>query len=109
MKTATIARKEREHNLKRVLAEATDALSHLDAERLEEMALSCEALVNGGRVPEAELDNGEPKSRDANDMAIFLRVLEATRANLNVMRRLREARMAQLQRDAAGTVEYGDH
>jgi hypothetical protein len=103
MKTqGTGARREREHNLKTVLAEATQALSHLDAERLEEMALSCEALVADSQVSEEELANGEAKD-------IFLRVLEATKANLNVMRRLREAHMAQLQRDPAGMGEYGDH
>jgi len=104
-----IARREREHNLRRVLAEATEALSHLDADRLEEMALSCEALVNEDQVAEAELANGEPKSPDANDMAIFLRVLEATKANLSVMRRLRKTRLGHLQRDSAGLGEYGDH
>jgi hypothetical protein len=110
MKTqGAVARREREHNLKTVLAEATQALSHLDAERLEEMALSCEALVADNQVSEEEVANGESKGRDANDMAIFLRVLEATKANLNVMRRLREAHMAQLQRDPAGMGEYGDH
>jgi hypothetical protein len=51
-----------------------------------------------------------------SDMAVFARVLEATRANWNVMNRLRELRAGQLEyteRQARGSagVEagYGDH
>ncbi len=78
--------------LKRLVAEASQALARLDAERLEELALSCQALNR-------ELEHLNPEGRAAlarqaaeaaGDMAVFARVLDATRANLNVMNRLRE-------------------
>jgi hypothetical protein len=40
------------------------------------------------------------------DMAVFTRVLEATRANLNVMNRLRKLRAIELEY-RAGRLEYG--
>jgi hypothetical protein len=88
--------------LKELLVEASRALACLDADRLEELALSCEAL-NRDSIP------GDPKIRAelarqakeaASEMAVFERVLEATRANLNVMQRLRDLR--------AGRLEYGE-
>ena len=85
--------------LKGMLAEASLALAHLDAKRLEEMALSCAALVR-----DPDWDQCEEKSRCKSgfgeakpEMGIFARVLEATRVNLKVMRRLREVRAAQLE------------
>lgn len=100
------ARRECGDNLTRLVAEASRALTHLNAERLEEMALSCEALVGGSERPE-KCEIPEPWNAQG-DMAIFQRVLEATRANLKVMRRLREMRMAELY-DHAETSEYGNH
>ena len=49
-----------------------------------------------------------------SDMAVFARVLEATRSNLNVMKRLRELRAGRLEyteRQARGSAEggHGDH
>jgi hypothetical protein len=85
--------------LKELVVEASRALARLDADRLEEMALSCQALNR-------ELTLREPAERAAlarqareaaRDMAVFLRVLEATRANLNVMNRLRELREGRLE------------
>ena len=76
--------------LKQIVAEASRALALLDADRLEELARACQALNrdhldSAGRAREA---------RDAaGDMAVFARVLDATRANLHVMHRLRELRM----------------
>ena len=86
--------------LKELVVEASQALARLDATRLEELALSCQALTRtfnpndgGGRKLLAR------QAREAmGDMAVFARVLEATRANLDVMNRLRELR--------AGRVEY---
>lgn len=87
--------------LKQLVVEATEALAHLDADRLEELALSCQALNR--ELPRA---TGEDRSllvaearEVAGEMAVFARVLEATRANLNVMNRLRELR--------GGRLEYG--
>jgi hypothetical protein len=104
--------------LKKLLAEATRALARLDASRLEELVLSCRAL-NRALTP---LDPGQRallvrQAREASaDMAVFGRVLEATRANLEVMNRLRELRQGRLEYSAAegrkwaGTESaYGDN
>jgi len=75
--------------LKELVREASRALASLDAGRLEELALSCQAL-NRELPPSSEL---VIQAREAaRDMAVFGRVLEATRANLQVMNRLRELR-----------------
>lgn len=98
--------------LRELVVEASRALARLDAERLEEMALSCQAL-NRALAPE---DREQRKliarqARDAAaDMAVFARVLEATRANLSVMNRLRELRTGRLEysvRQARGETEAG--
>jgi hypothetical protein len=88
--------------LKQVVREASQALARLDAGRLEELALSCQALSRDlavadtcGRARFAD------QARDAaEEMAVFARVLEVTRGNLNVMTRLRELR--------AGRMEYSE-
>jgi hypothetical protein len=93
----------REHpELRKLVAEASRALACLDAARLEELALSCDLLVRDLRPANAERRaNFARQSREAEgDMAVFARVLEATRANLDVLERLRELR--------AGRFEYGD-
>jgi ABC-type transporter Mla subunit MlaD len=81
--------------LKQLVVEASRALALLDADRLEELALSCQAL-NRELTPTSR-DQREKLARQAReaagDMATFAHVLEATRANLNVMNRLRDLRM----------------
>ena|ERR1700728_4420961 len=88
--------------LKELVAEASLALARLDAPRLEELALSCAAL-NRALVP-ADPEERKKRARQARDaaadMAVFSRVLDATRANLSVMNRLRELR--------AGRLEYSE-
>ena len=104
--------------LKELVVEASHALARLDATRLEELALSCQALTRA-RNPE---DAGEREllarqAREAEaEMAVFARVLEATRSNLNVMKRLRELRIGLLEyteRQARGgeraEAGHGDH
>ncbi|HUA99557.1 MAG TPA: hypothetical protein VMA34_14600 [Terracidiphilus sp.] len=85
--------------LKELVAEASRALARLDANRLEELAVSCQALNR-------ELPSSGPARRRTlvrqaceaqRDLAVFGRVLEATRANLSVMRRLRELRMGRIE------------
>ncbi len=87
--------------LKELVVEASRALALLDAPRLEELAVSCEALNRS-------LDTMEParkkelarQARAAQaDMSVLRRVLEVTRANQNVMRRLREMRERRLEYD----------
>ncbi len=88
--------------LKELVAEASCALSRLDTARLEELALSCEALNRGlGPMPAEERRELARQAREAaSDMAVFARVLDATRANLSVMKRLRELR--------TGRIEYSE-
>jgi hypothetical protein len=104
--------------LKELVVEASRALVRLDAARLEELALCCEAL-NRRLVP-MSAEERRTMARQArevrSDMAVFARVLQATRANWNVMNRLREMRAGQLEyteRQARGSagVEagHGDH
>jgi ATP/maltotriose-dependent transcriptional regulator MalT len=106
--------------LKELIAEASRALTRMDCARLEELALSCQAL-NKDLTP-WNTDQRKELERQARevapDMAVFARVLEATRSNLKVMHRLRELRMGQLEYSvgsagscwgAAGTKsEHGD-
>ncbi len=90
----------REHpELKKIVVEASQALAHLNADRLEELALSCKAL-NCELTPMSR-DQRESLARQsheaAGDIATFARVLEVTRANLNVMNRLRDLRSGRLE------------
>jgi hypothetical protein len=91
-------------DLKSVVIEASQALARLDADRLEELALSCQALNRDTdlRNPGQRANLARQAHEAARDMAVFSRVLEATRANLNVMHRLRELREGRLEyRDSA--------
>jgi hypothetical protein len=95
--------------LKELVVEASRALARLDADRLEELALSCQALNRDlARVDGDALAVLAVESREAaGDMVVFARVLEATRSNLNVMNRLRELRTGRLEY-CAGHLGYGD-
>lgn len=85
--------------LREVVVEASLALARLDAERLEELALSCQALNR--ELSPSGAAGGEELARQARDaareMAVFGRVLAATQANLDVMARIRELRQARLE------------
>lgn len=86
--------------LKELVVEASQALARLDTARLEELALSSQVLTKASMLTEHanERDLLAQQARDAaGDMAVFARVLEATRANLHVMNRLRELRMGSLE------------
>ena len=89
--------------LKTIVADATRALACLNADRLEELAASCRALQRELLIPDLipddedrRLDRGAPahpslarQSREtASEFAAFAGVLQATRANLDVMHRL---------------------
>ena len=86
--------------LKELVAEASQALARLDADRLEELSLSCQALIRDLTTvsPENRRMLARQAHEAAGDMATFARVLQVTRANLDVMNRLRELR--------AGRAEY---
>jgi hypothetical protein len=86
-------------DLKELVVEASRALALVDAPRLEELAVSCEALNRNldsmGAEGKRELAR---QAREAQaDMSVLKRVLEVTRANRNVMRRLREMRERRLE------------
>jgi hypothetical protein len=83
-----------QRELKELVSEASRALTRLDADRLEELALSCQAL-NRELPPRVALAREAREA--AGEMAVFARVIEATRANLQVMNRLRELRMGRLE------------
>ena len=85
--------------LKELVTEASQALARLDAPRLEELALSCQALNREAASFQAEekRELSRQAREAAGDMAVFARVLEATRANLRVMNRLRELRASRLE------------
>lgn len=100
------------------LVVASHALAHLDADRLEEMVLSCAALLREdhkarfGTHCGPETCSGETR----REMALFARLLDATKANLTVMRRLRDVSTTQLEygqtrgpRDASVEGEDGNH
>lgn len=93
----------REHpELKDLVVEASLALARLDAARLEELALSCQALNRDlSAAGTEERFRLVCQAREATgDMAVFARVLDVTRSNLQVMNRLRELR--------AGRLEYSE-
>lgn len=85
--------------LRELVVEASLALARLDADRLEELAHSCQALnqdlavmSDGDRVA---LDR---QVREASpEMAVFERVLDATRSNFEFMRHVRNRRCGPLE------------
>lgn len=87
--------------LKSLVVEASRALACLDTGRLEELALSCQALNRRMAPGNAGLDARRQLAHQAReaaaDMAVFARVLDATWANLRVMSRLRELRIGRLE------------
>lgn len=86
---------------KQIAVDASRALAHIDADRLDELAQSCQALNRD--LPLALQDNRDAVLREARQassaIATFALVLDATRANLQVLYRLREVQ--------AGGPDYG--
>ncbi len=100
--------------LKELVVEASQALARLDADRLEELALSCQALNRDLGDGDLSLLDGSARAALAcevkeasGDMAVLDRVLEATRVNLEVMNRLRDLRAGRLEY-RAGRSEFAD-
>ena len=79
--------------LKELVREASEALARLDAGRLEELAQCCRALNRDWSLQADGAKRQQELARQAREAAgefvIFTRVLRATRANLDVMARLR--------------------
>lgn len=85
-------------SLEKLVGDASRALARLDADRLEELALSCRAL-NRDATPLDRQTLAQQSHAVKEEMAVFARVIQGTHANLEVMNRLREFR--------AGRLEYG--
>jgi hypothetical protein len=90
--------------MKELVREASAALARLDAERLEELARCCQALNRDLRKRSRTQGQAEVgatlavQAREAaGEFVVFTRVLEATRANLEVMMRLRAFQQEQLE------------
>src|SRR5579863_1592273 len=85
--------------IKEIVAAASRALALLDAGRLEELSLSCEALNQ--EMNDAGADGKRALAEEATEavkeMAVFSRVLTATWANVDVMNFLRELRASRLE------------
>ncbi len=85
--------------LKDMVLEASRALAHLDAERLEELALSCDALNR--EQMHADAESRVRLAREAQgsrqEMDLLASVLEATQANLRVLRQLSAMRGGRLE------------
>lgn len=86
--------------LKALVAEASLALTLMNQPRLDELAGACRALnryAEPGYLRSLTVEErarlAEEARQAVGEMAVFARVLEATRANLKVMHRLRELRM----------------
>jgi hypothetical protein len=104
-----------DRELKTIVAEASVALARLDAHRLEELALSCQALNRdqASATWDEHLELGRQSKEAAGEMAVLARVLEATRANLDVMNKLRALREGRLEYGAGDsrpwTLTESDH
>jgi hypothetical protein len=96
--------------LREVIVEAAMALARLDAQRLEELAFSCQAL-NRDMTPLTTQNRAElaRQGREAaGEVGVFGRVLEATEANLQVLNSLRELREGKLEyRGGTGVIAGG--
>ena len=91
--------------LKKLVREASHALALLDLARLEELAVCCQKLT---MVPV----NADEAREAVAEMAVLGRVLEATRSNVDVMRRLRllhAERVEYSERQIRGDVAESEH
>lgn len=88
-----------------MVVEASVALARLDADRLEELATACQALQRDLVLNDADTrkDLVRESRESVQDMAVLARVLDATRANVEVMNRLREMRVGWLEYRAKET------
>jgi hypothetical protein len=85
--------------LRELVVEASVALARLDADRLEELALSCRAL---NRDPAGmsgdERAEWRRQTLDASrEVEVFGRVLDATRVNAEILNRVRERKRERLE------------
>ena len=75
-----------QQNLKEILREATGALARLDADRLEELALSCRALNSKQARGDAASQPGNKEAHEAQrELAVLEQVLAMTGTNVDVL------------------------
>jgi hypothetical protein len=85
--------------LKSLIQEACSALAQLDADRLEELALSCRALNQSqvfARRTEADVRAA------CTELSVLKNVLKATKANLEVLERIARLRERPFANDPQG-------
>jgi hypothetical protein len=84
--------------LRELVLEASRALAMLDAQRLEELALSCQALNRDLEAadPSRRAEIARQSSEAQSDLGVFARVLQATQSNLAVVNRIRALRSGRL-------------
>lgn len=92
--------------LKALVTEAVQALGKLDANRLEELAISCRVLNSDPAAAMRAIPESDLRSA-GTEMAALARVLEATRANLDVMNRLREFHARRMEYKSAQSAADG--
>jgi hypothetical protein len=91
------AKRQEEHSeLKKLVAEAVQSLAKLDAARLEELALRCQAL-NRDLAPARQQVLAVQARASKREMAALAQMLEATGANVAVLNRLRELRTNRME------------
>lgn len=79
--------------LKDMIVEASRALAQLDADRLEALAVSCQVLNRELKRDSVERKELFSEARSGMvEMGAFASVLDATKANLQVMNRARKLR-----------------
>jgi hypothetical protein len=96
--------------LKDLVQEASQALLALNAQRLEELALSCQALNRSLRTdaPEVRLRIKVEARECAAGMDAFARMLAVTRSNLTVMSSQRSPHAGRLEYSEAQARGRGD-
>jgi hypothetical protein len=82
--------------LRETLVEAALALAKLDADRLEEMALSFDALTESEEVPKVHVSR-LVAGNAARELSVLRRTLDSTGANLKLLRELRDGMNHQLE------------
>lgn len=89
-------------DLQQILLEASACLARLDADRLEDLAASCRMLMREPRnaEPAKNADLAQQAHTSQPALRVLGRVLHATHANLQVLRRL------QVQQGQGPTPEY---
>ena len=91
-KDTSMSKVEPHSEFKALIAVATEALAQLDAEALEALTLACNEMASSSESAREE----RALDRNGSSLAAFARVIEASRANLSVLRQLSAMRTTRL-------------